>query len=247
MKRMRDGCRVQLLAPNLINAYPASLTLLAHNARSLHAHVAEVRADINFQAADILLHTETRAHSSDAAHHYQLDGYSCTRADAAPQAEDVVRPHHGTAIHTWEALLLGSHAIHSVRGLDLLLQTVHTGVPGLNELNVLSLYRSEQFSSVATFCKHLTPLLERLQSRCAIIAGDFNIDLLHHSPPTRMLEKLMCRYGFRQLVCVQTHKYGALLDHIWTNLNAKNFEITIGACVTYWSDHSPTWCCILPK
>jgi hypothetical protein len=27
MKRMRDGCRVQVLAPNLSNAYPASLTL----------------------------------------------------------------------------------------------------------------------------------------------------------------------------------------------------------------------------
>jgi hypothetical protein len=55
MKRMREGCRVQVLAPNLTNNYPASLTLLAHNARSLHAHVAEVWNDINFQAADIIL------------------------------------------------------------------------------------------------------------------------------------------------------------------------------------------------
>jgi endonuclease/exonuclease/phosphatase family metal-dependent hydrolase len=161
--------------------------------------------------------------------------------------EDVVCPHHGTAIHTREALQLGSHAIDSVRGLDLLQQTIHTGLAGLDEFDVLSLYRSKQFSSVATFCEHLTPLLERLQSRCAIIAGDFNIDLLHHSPPTRLSRKLMCRYGFRQLVCVQTHKYGALLDHIWTNLNAENFKITTGVCVTYWSDHSPTWCCIEPR
>jgi hypothetical protein len=44
MKRMRDDCRVQLFAPNLSsNAYPTSLTLLAHNAMSLHAHVAAVR------------------------------------------------------------------------------------------------------------------------------------------------------------------------------------------------------------
>jgi hypothetical protein len=42
MKRMRDGCRVQLLAPNLSTAYPTSLTLLAHNSRSLHGHVARV-------------------------------------------------------------------------------------------------------------------------------------------------------------------------------------------------------------
>jgi hypothetical protein len=161
--------------------------------------------------------------------------------------EDVVRPHHGTAIHTREALHLGSHAIDSVRGLDLLLQTIHTDLAGLDEFDVLSLYRFEQFSSVATFCEHLTPLLERLQSRRAIIAGDFNIELLHHSPPTQMLQKWMCRYGFRQLVCVQTHKYGALLYHIWTNLNAENFEITTGACVTYWSDHSPTSCYIEPR
>jgi hypothetical protein len=247
MKRMRDGFRVQLLAPILSNAYPTSLTLLAHNARSLHAHIAEVRADINFQVADIILHSETRARASDTQGHYHLDGYLCTRADATPRAEDVVRPHHGTAIHTREALELGSHAIESVRGLDLLLQTVHTGLAGLEEFDVLSLYRSEQSSSVASFCEHLTPLLEHLQSRCAMIAGDFNIDLLHHSPPTLVLQKLMRRYGFKQLVGVQTHKYGALLNHIWTNLNAQNFEITTGACVTYWSDHSPTWCCIEPR
>jgi hypothetical protein len=124
MKRMRDGFRVQLLAPNLSNAYPASFTLLAHNARSLHAHVAEMRADINFQAAHIILHSETRARASDTQGHYHLDGYLCTRAEAAPQTEDVVQPHHGTAIHTREALQLGSQAIESVRGLDLLLQTV---------------------------------------------------------------------------------------------------------------------------
>jgi hypothetical protein len=204
MKRMRDGCRVQVLAPNLNNAYPASLTLLAHNARSLHVHVAEVRADINFQAAEIILHSETRARASDAQHHYHLDGYLCTRADATPQTEDVVRPHHGTAIHTREALELGPHAIESVRGLDLLLQTIHTGLAGLEEFDVLSVYRTEQFSLVASFCKHLTPLLEHLQSRCAMIATNFNIDLLHRSPPTRILQKLMCRYGFRQLVHVQT-------------------------------------------
>jgi hypothetical protein len=147
--------------------------------------------------------------------------YMC--ADATPRAEDVVRPHHGTAIHTREALQLLSHAIESVRGLDLLLQTVHTGLAGLEEIDVLSLYRSEQFSSVASFCEHLTPLLERLQSRCAMIAGDFNIDLLHHSPPTLMLQKLMRRYGFRQLVGVQTHKYGALLDHILNQLECTKF------------------------
>jgi hypothetical protein len=188
MKRMRDGCRVQVLAPNLSNAYPTSLTLLAHNARSLHAHVAEVRADINFQAADIILHSETRARASDAQHHYRLDGYICTRADAVPRAEDTVRPHHGTAIHPREALELGPHAIESVRGLDLLQQTVHTSLAGLEEFDVLFVYRSKQFSSIASFCEHLTPLLERLQSRNAMIAGNFDIDLLHHSPPTRMLQ-----------------------------------------------------------
>jgi hypothetical protein len=247
MKRMCDGFRVQLLAPNLSNAYPASLTLFAHNARSLHAHVAEVWADINFQAADIILHSETRAEASDTPHHYHLDRYLCTRADAAPRAEDVVRPHHGTAIHTRETLDLESHAIEGVLGLYLLLLTVRTVLPGLEEFDVLSLYRSEQFSSIALFCEHLTPLLKRLQSRCSMIAGNFYIDLLHHSPPTLMLQKLMRRYSFRQLVCVQTHKYGALLDHIWNNLNADNFEITTGACITYWSDHCPTWCCIEPR
>jgi hypothetical protein len=117
----------------------------------------------------------------------------CTRADAVPRAEDTVRPHHGTTIHTREALELGPHAIESVQGLDLLLQTVHTGLAGLDEFDVFFVYRAEQFSSNASFYEHLTPLSERLQSRNAMIAGNFNIDLLHHSPPTRMLQKLMCR------------------------------------------------------
>jgi hypothetical protein len=97
--------------------------------------------------------------------------------------EDVVRPHHGTAIHTREALQLGPHSIHSVQGLDLLLQTGHTSLAGLNELDVLSLYRSEKFSSIATFCEHLTPLLVRMQSRCALIAGNFEYRFTSPQPP----------------------------------------------------------------
>jgi hypothetical protein len=99
MKRLRDNHRVALKVPNLVNNYPESLMLMAHNEQSLHAYIIEVRADINFKEADLILHSETRATSCDKTVLYNLDGFNLIRADALAQDGDIVCPHHGTPIH----------------------------------------------------------------------------------------------------------------------------------------------------
>jgi hypothetical protein len=68
--------------PNLSNLYPDALTIVVHNGRSLHAHIPEVRADVNFRAADFVLHSEMRACLEDLDEFYQLLGFKFSRADA---------------------------------------------------------------------------------------------------------------------------------------------------------------------
>lgn len=117
--------------------------------------------------------------------------------------------------------------------------TFNLHLRNLPTLIVSSIYRSEKMSSFESFCENLVSILFRLQSVPSVIAGDFNIDMLHNSPPVSRLLKVMLKYGFKQHVTIHTHKYGALLDHVWTNLDAERFEISTGVCISYWSDHSP--------
>jgi exonuclease III len=247
MKRLRDNHRVALKVPNLVNDYPESLMLVAHNGRSLHAHIIEVRADINFKEADLILHSETRATSSDKNNFYDLDGFNLVRADALAQDGDIVRPHHGTAIHYRGQIGCEGTQVHSRRGQDIFEGTFNLHIRDLPTLVVLSIYRSEKFSSFDSFCGELLPILNRLQNVPSVLAGDFNIDMLHDSPPVSRLLKMMLRFGFRQHVTIHTHKYGALLDHVWTNLDIERFDISTGVCISYWSDHSPVWCKIKPR
>jgi hypothetical protein len=72
MARLRESKQVQLSVPNIFNEYPQVVTIIVHNGRSLHAHIPEVRADVNFKAADFILHSETRACAEDPDEFYQM-------------------------------------------------------------------------------------------------------------------------------------------------------------------------------
>jgi hypothetical protein len=163
---------------------------VAQNGRSLHAHIIEVRADINFKEADFILHTETRATASDQNDSYDLDGFSMVRADALAQDGDTVRPHHGTATHYKQQIGCKSTQVHSRRGLSNMLEgTFNLHLRNLQTLIVSSIYRSEKMSSLESFCENLVSILFRLQSVPSVIAGDFNIGMLHNSPPVSWLLK----------------------------------------------------------
>jgi hypothetical protein len=245
MARLCQTKQVKLSVPNLTNLYPQALTIIAHNGRSLHAHIPEVRADTNFLAVDVILYTETRACRKDGNTFYDLSGFKLSRADAGRLRSGQVWPHHGTAIHHRDYLDALGEMVYSCCGLDVLKQNFETALPQLSIITLIFLYRSEQYVSVQQLCDRLRPVLEAVQSEKVVIAADFNVDLLHHSAPAFMLQTLMETFGFEQHVKVHTHKYGALLDHVWTNLGP-SFSVTSGVLVSYWSDHSPVWCRIEP-
>jgi exonuclease III len=241
MARLCESKQVQLSVPNLTNEYPRVVTIVVHNGRSLHAHIPKVRADVNFKAADFIMHSETRACARDPDEFYQISGFNFSRADAERLDTGEIRPYHDAGIHFREGLDSQCKKVHSGRDLDILEQSFGTVLPSLGELTLISIYRSKQFVSIVQFCEHLRPVLESVQGKRVVIAGDFNVDLLHHSLPAQALFKLMQSYGFKQHVEVHIHKYGALIDHVWTNLSP-SFSVSTGVFVSYWSDHSPIWC-----
>jgi hypothetical protein len=193
----------------------------------LHAHIIEVCADINFKKADLILHSETRATSSDKSDFYDyLDGFNIIRADALAHDGDTVCLHHGTAIHYGGQIGCEGTQVHSQKGLDIFEGTFNVHIRNLPTLVVLSIYRFEKISSFDSFCGYLIPILNRLQNVPFDLAGGFNIDMLHDSPPVSRLLKMMLKFGFRQYVTIHTHKYGALLNYVWTNLDIERFEIS---------------------
>jgi ribosomal protein S15P/S13E len=65
MLRMRTQANVQLTGSPIRNVFPSQLQIIAHNARSLHAHLEDVKSDKNFTNSDIMFFSETRAVPSD--------------------------------------------------------------------------------------------------------------------------------------------------------------------------------------
>ena len=59
----------------------ADLKICYLNARSLHKHIDNVRKDINYLSADILIFTETRISPHDPNEIYAIEGYELFRND----------------------------------------------------------------------------------------------------------------------------------------------------------------------
>ena len=70
----------------------------------------------------------------------------------------------------------------------------------------------------------------------AIIAGEFNINMLQPSKRKNMLTELMQQYNFSSIVDTTTTFAGTLLDHFWIrNINEDFAKFVL--LDTYWSDH----------
>ena len=75
-----------------------SIKLSFLNARSLHKHINDVLADINYLSTDISVFSETRFNVSDSDTMYKIGEHILFRNDAASQHNE--RPYGGTAVYT---------------------------------------------------------------------------------------------------------------------------------------------------
>ena len=86
----------------LCNIPEISLKICYLNARSLHKHIKDVRADLNYSSADVSIFAESRFCNLDDDSLYNLthdSKYSMFRNDAPARNPSNMRPYGGTVVY----------------------------------------------------------------------------------------------------------------------------------------------------
>ena len=113
MQLLRNECKLNICFTPLYTLAKTDLKICYLNARSLHKHIDDVRKDINYLSADILIFTETRFSPHDPDEMYAIDGYELFRND---ETSNDNRPHHGIAVYSGLRMLNGYLMPETVMG-----------------------------------------------------------------------------------------------------------------------------------
>ncbi|XP_052276203.1 uncharacterized protein LOC127875286 isoform X2 [Dreissena polymorpha] len=211
-----------------------NITVMFHNARSLHAHFLDIELDPNFNSADVNIFVETKLSKKDNIEDYMLTGYHLKRFDCSLSEFDSTRSPYGIAVYY-------KHCAYKIRNHMKIIPSqgvIESVTINLNpyNINVVCLYVSPKISRCETNY-FLQDLLSPLSSSSIIILGDFNIDLKSNTP----LETLS---GFHQYITTPTTDYKSILDHIYSNLDDR--ILMTGVFDSYFSDHKPIWASFSP-
>ena len=230
MELLRNECKLNLCFTPLYMLENTDLKICYLNARSLHKHINDVRKDINYLSADILIFTETRFSPHDPDEMYPIEGYELFRND---DISNVNRPYHGTAVYSKVTMLNGYPCARNCHGIELTI----TKTVEHPDLIIIGIYRSPRvvLSSLLTAIR--TTLVENPSSQ-VIFMGDFNINWLDEVEQRSLYNVMINENGFKQLISSCTTDNGTLIDHLYTNLIE---GVQAGTLETYFSDHKAIW------
>ena len=148
MQLLRNEYKLDLCFTPLYMLENTALKVCFLNRRSLHKHIDDVRKDVNYLSADILIFTETRFSPHDADELYAIEGYELFRND---EISNLNRPYHGTAVYYRLPMLNGYPCASNLLGVELtILKTVQ-----FPDFIVIAIYRSPKLLLSFSFACHL--------------------------------------------------------------------------------------------
>ena len=226
MERLNNVAQLQLCyTPLDVIDSTAYFKVAFNNCRSLHKHIADVKADQNVLSAHVIAFAESRLCNRDLDTDYAMQGFTLIRND---QHSDSARPPHGLAVY----IKNGTEIINSVNYSDEKVDFSYVHIKFCSvEKHIIFVYKSPTSSFLsfkASFISNMLNLLDK--SDDITILGDFNMDLVKSG-------ESLCSWFNKQLSCKQvisgpTTDFGSTLDLIFTN--RKGLANTVE---TYWSDH----------
>lgn len=98
MKYLRTEGKLELCISPVYNADERAINVRFLNACSLHKHIDDVRADLNYLKTDINIFSETRFSNADSNTMYQIGQRNLVRNDDIHS--DNGRPYGGTAVYS---------------------------------------------------------------------------------------------------------------------------------------------------
>ncbi|CAB3983616.1 ATP-dependent DNA helicase PIF1 [Paramuricea clavata] len=238
MQLLRNEYKLDLCFTPLYMLNRSDLKICYLNARSLHKHIQDVRKDINYSSADILIFAETRFCSQDPDEMYEIEGYRLFRND---DTSDSNRPYHGTAIYSKLPMLNGYPRARNGNGIEFtIIKTVQCP-----DLIIIGIYRSPRVAVSSLLTTLRACILEENPSSQVIIIGDFNINWLNELERRSLYSLMINELSLEQLISTYTTDNRTLIDHLYTNLNKG--EVHAGILETYFSDHKAIWASVKVK
>ena len=231
MQRLREK-KMQLCYQPLYTL-DKDLKFLFNNARSLHKHIYDVKADPNVLNADVVGIAESWLSDSDLDETFLLDGFQMFRNDG--KSSHSSRSHHGIVIylkHDLKVLLYNSFSSESVE-----FSVVSVQISG-SEVQCVVLYKKPS-CTLQLFCdtveENLLPLMNKNAKK--IIMGDFNLDVANESNGN-FLKFMKEKFSCYQVLNKMTTKYETLVDLVFTDFSNAQTEVL----EAYWSDHNMIYC-----
>ena len=172
-----------------------SLKMSYLNINSLRAKMDDVKADLNFSFADIIIFGETWLDETTEANvsDLQLPGYQLHLNNAG----------RGKGLATYYK----SDQFTLVR--DITQQDLQMSVMTYANTTIIGLYRSRNNASLLDVLQELLP---EITNNCVIV-GDFNI--CSHSEANHPVLQTLTSFGFQEMVKEPTHLRGGHIDMLW--------------------------------
>ena len=149
-----------------------NLKFVFNNARSLHKHFFDIKADPNALSADIIGKAESRLCESDKDEKYSLDGFKIFHNDG--KTDHCSRSHHGIVLYVKNNLTVLSHNSFSSDSIEF---SVINVIISNSEVQCVALYKKPS-CHLQVLCKTLeNKLLPFMQNNAkTVIMGDFNLE-----------------------------------------------------------------------
>ena len=231
MQLLRNDYKLDLCFTPLYMLQNTDLKICYLNARSLHKHIDDVRKDINYLSANILIFTETRFSHLDPDETYAIEGYELFRND---DISNVTRPFHGTAICSRLSMMNGYPCTRNYYAVEItILKTVD-----FPHLIVIGIYRSPKLV-LSSLLAAIRATLQENHSSNVIVIGDFNVNWFDEVARRSLYNLMINENALEQFISTCTTDNGTLIDHVYTNMIKE--EVQVGTLETYFSDHKAIW------
>lgn len=228
MKYLRTEGKLELCISPVYNADERAIKVCFLNARSLHKHIDDVRADLNYLKTDINIFSETRFSNADSNTMYQIGQCSLFRNDDI--RNDNGRPYGGTAVYSRIDYYPGYPFCCNRSGIEIIAIRLIV----IPHITIIGIYRSPRVP-VSQFCTALRQTLMLSSTKFNVFIGDFNINWLNEYQRRPLYDLFVKDNNYRQLVSCYTTDNKTCIDHVYTNLPETHVNVNI--LETYFSDH----------
>ena len=208
------------------------ISVVGHNARSLHKHIGHYRVDDRLSYTDVLVIQETWAKKNDQADYYTLPGFQPPLSVSTDNRKH--RPHSGTFIY----VKAGLQVVSSQQYTD----------PGIEGASVIVSKNSARYQILSIYCRppgntdKILNIALKLHSTDVptLIVGDYNINHLDLTKCTKLVDGMCTQFRAKPVIHEETTDYHSSLDQIYSTALATRG----GTLETYWSDHKMVWAAI---